>query len=173
MQEDRDIQDIRAGLSLREGLVKDAEARTRGQHDYRFVLQYFSASRDLHRTLVANVNYLANEVEQLRANSDHNSESISIMEQQFVELEVRRSHGLYNIVYGPEGVYFLFHSCPPCLRSSPWPIALGKRKNKPNGMLFFVQTMTLTARCALLTERGVDPAIVPHLPRLPRLPTHE
>lgn len=91
MHEDRDIRDIRAGLILREGLVKDAETKTRGQHDYRFVLQYFSASRDLHRTLVANVNYLANEVEQLRANMDHNSESISIMEQQFVELEVRRS----------------------------------------------------------------------------------
>lgn len=88
MQEDKDISDIRAGLALREELVKDAETRTRGQHDYRFVLQYFSASRDLHRTLVANVNYLANEVEQLRANMDHNSESIAIMEQQFVELEV-------------------------------------------------------------------------------------
>jgi len=88
MQEDRDIRDIRAGLILRENLVKEAEARTRGQHDYRFVLQYFSASRNLHGTLVANVNYLANEVEQLRANMDHNSESISIMEQQFVELEV-------------------------------------------------------------------------------------
>lgn len=88
MQEDKDIRDIRAGLALREELVKDAETRTRGQHDYRFVLQYFSASRDLHRTLVGNVNYLANEVEQLRANIDHNSESIAIMEQQFVELEV-------------------------------------------------------------------------------------
>lgn len=88
MQEDKDIRDIRAGLALREALVKDTEARTRGQHDYSFVLQYFSASRDLHRTLVANVNYLANEVEQLRANVDHNGESISIMEQQFVELEV-------------------------------------------------------------------------------------
>ena len=90
MQEDRDIRDIRAGLLLRENLVKEAEARTRGQHDYRFVLQYFSASRNLHGTLVANVNYLVNEVEQLRANMDHSSESISIMEQQFVELEVNR-----------------------------------------------------------------------------------
>lgn len=97
MQEDRDIRDIRAGLTLREGLVKDAEARTRGQHDYRFVLQYFSASRDLHRTLVANVNYLANEVEQLRANLDHNSESISIMEQQFVELEVRSYDCMFTV----------------------------------------------------------------------------
>lgn len=88
MQEDKDIRDIRTGLVLREDLVKDAETRTRGQHDYRFVLQYFSASRDLHRTLVVNVNYLANEVEQLRANMDHSSESITIMEQQFVELEV-------------------------------------------------------------------------------------
>lgn len=88
MQEDRDIRDIRAGLMMREELVKNAEARVRGQHDYRFVLQYFSASRDLHRTLVTNVNYLANEVEQLRANVDHSSESISIMRQQFVELEV-------------------------------------------------------------------------------------
>lgn len=88
MQEDRDIRDIRAGLTLREDRVKDAEAKTRGQHDYRFVLQYFSTSRDLHRTLVANVNYLVNEVEQLRANMDHNGESISIMEQQLVELEV-------------------------------------------------------------------------------------
>ncbi len=91
MQEDRDIRDIRAGLILRENLVKEAEARTREQHDYRFVLQYFSASRNLHGTLVANVNYLANEVEQLRANMDHNSESISIMEQQFVELEVNHA----------------------------------------------------------------------------------
>lgn len=98
MQEDKDIRDIRAGLALREELVKDAETRTRGQHDYRFVLQYFSASRDLHRTLVANVNYLANEVEQLRANMDHNSESIAIMEQQFVELEVcpKTTHPLLN-----------------------------------------------------------------------------
>lgn len=89
MQEDRDIQDIRAGLISREELVKDAELRVRRQHDYRFVLQYFSASRELHRTLVGNVNYLSNEVEQLRANVDHSSESISIMEQQFTELEVR------------------------------------------------------------------------------------
>lgn len=91
MQEDRDIRNIRAGLALREDVVKDAENKTREQHDYRFVLQYFSASRDLHRTLVANVNYLANEVEQLRASMDHSSESISIMEQQFVELEVGAS----------------------------------------------------------------------------------
>lgn len=89
MQEDKDIEDIRAGLLSREDLVKDAETRVRRQHDYRFVLQYFSASRDLHHTLVANVNYLVNEVEQLRATGDHSSESISIMEQQFVELEVR------------------------------------------------------------------------------------
>ena len=68
--------------------MKDAETRVREQHDYRFVLQYFSASRDLHRTLVGNVTFLANEVEQLRANVDHSSESISIMEKQFVELEV-------------------------------------------------------------------------------------
>lgn len=88
VQEDRDIQDIRAGLITREQVVKDAETKVRRQHDYRFVLQYFSASRDLHRTLVGNVTYLANEVEQLRANMDHSTESISIMEKQFVELEV-------------------------------------------------------------------------------------
>lgn len=99
MQEDRDIRDIRAGLTLREGRVKDAEAKTRGQHDYRFVLQYFSTSRDLHRTLVANVNYLANEVEQLRANMDHTSESVSIMEQQLVELEVSYT---FFVRFGPE-----------------------------------------------------------------------
>lgn len=113
MQEDKDIRDIRAGLALREELVKDAETRTRGQHDYRFVLQYFSASRDLHRTLVANVNYLANEVEQLRANMDHTSESITIMEQQFVELEV----GLMTRIffYNPVPPLVMHAStCPDC-----------------------------------------------------------
>ncbi|CAM9411298.1 unnamed protein product [Scytosiphon promiscuus] len=99
MQEDRDIRDIRAGLLLREARVKDAEAKTRGQHDYRFVLQYFSTSRDLHRTLVANVNYLANEVEQLRANMDHNSESIVIMEQQLVELETKYDRVVGGLVH--------------------------------------------------------------------------
>ncbi|CAM9881698.1 unnamed protein product [Ectocarpus fasciculatus] len=99
MQEDRDIRNIRAGLALREDVVKDAENKTREQHDYRFVLQYFSASRDLHRTLVANVNYLANEVEQLRANMDHSSESISIMEQQFVELETKYDQVVGGLVH--------------------------------------------------------------------------
>lgn len=128
MQEDRDLRDIRAGLILREGLVKDAEARTRGQHDYRFVLQYFSASRDLHRTLVDNVNYLVNEVEQLRANTDHNSESISIMEQQFVELEVCRQHLTYltKKYVGPK----VYTPTPPVIRSSPLLISLGMRKRK-------------------------------------------
>lgn len=92
MQEERDIRDIRAGLLIREAAVKDAETLVRRQHDYRFVLQYFSASRELHSTLVNNVNYLANEVEQLRAQVDHNSESISIMEDQLVELEVSDVH---------------------------------------------------------------------------------
>ncbi|CAM9833572.1 unnamed protein product, partial [Ectocarpus sp. 8 AP-2014] len=99
MQEDRDIRNIRAGLALREDVVKEAENKTREQHDYRFVLQYFSASRDLHRTLVANVNYLANEVEQLRANMDHSSESISIMEQQFVELETKYDQVVGGLVH--------------------------------------------------------------------------
>eukprot|EP00903_Cladosiphon_okamuranus_P010866 g10263.t1 len=99
MQEDKDLRDIRAGLALREELVKDAEARIRGQHDYRFVLQYFSASRDLHRTLAANVNYLASEVEQLRANMDHNSESIAIMEHQFVELETKYDRVVGGLVH--------------------------------------------------------------------------
>ncbi|CAN0275551.1 unnamed protein product, partial [Hapterophycus canaliculatus] len=99
MQEDRDIRDIRAGLTLREDRVKDAETKTRGQHDYRFVLQYFSTSRDLHRTLVANVNYLANEVEQLRANMDHSSESLSIMEQQLVELETKYDRVVGGLVH--------------------------------------------------------------------------
>ncbi|CAN0171507.1 unnamed protein product [Ectocarpus sp. 12 AP-2014] len=99
MHEDRDIRNIRAGLALREDVVKEAENKTREQHDYRFVLQYFSASRDLHRTLVANVNYLANEVEQLRANMDHSSESISIMEQQFVELETKYDQVVGGLVH--------------------------------------------------------------------------
>lgn len=88
IQEDKDILGIRTGLIKLEETVKDTELKIRQQHDYRFVLQYFSAARALHRTLVSNVTYLANEVEQLRANMDHSSESISIMEQQFVELEV-------------------------------------------------------------------------------------
>ncbi|CAM9488911.1 unnamed protein product [Choristocarpus tenellus] len=87
-KEDDDIREIRAGLLIREQAVKDAEASVRREHDYRFVLAYFSASRDLHHTLVRNVNYLANEVEQLRTNLDHAKESISIMEKQFVEIEV-------------------------------------------------------------------------------------
>lgn len=79
---------IRAGLIEREEAVKEAEARLRRQHDYRYVLQYFGVSRELHHTLVANVNYLANEVEQLRAQMDHRGESVAIMEKQLVELEV-------------------------------------------------------------------------------------
>lgn len=88
MKEDKDISDIRSGLMLRVDAVKDAEKCMRRQHDYRFVLRYFSASRELHRTLVNNVNYLANEVEQLRAQVDHSGESIAIMQEQFMELEV-------------------------------------------------------------------------------------
>eukprot|EP00904_Undaria_pinnatifida_P001506 jgi/Undpi1/11356/HiC_scaffold_30.g13653.m1 len=99
IQEDKDIRDIRAGLIVLEERVKDAETGVRGQHDYRFVLQYFSASRDLHRTLVGNVTSLANEVEQLRANVDHNSESISIMEQQFVELETKYDRVVGGLVH--------------------------------------------------------------------------
>lgn len=110
IQEDKDIRDIRAGLMACEEHVKETETRVRRQHDYRFVLQYFSASRDLHRTLVANVNYLANEVEQLRANVDHSNESISIMEQQFVEIEVgaHECRGRSNRVFSlrPEDLYF-------------------------------------------------------------------
>lgn len=89
MREDRDIEDIRARLLLCEDAVKEAETRMRQQHDYRFVLQYFSSSRELHHTLVANVNYLANEVEQLRAQTDHSNESVTILEEQLIELEVR------------------------------------------------------------------------------------
>lgn len=129
MQEDRDIRDIRAGLILRENLVKEAEAKTRGQHDYRFVLQYFSASRNLHGTLVANVNYLANEVEQLRANMDHNSESISIMEQQFVELEVNHKTRVLRLAPRPR-VPPILHDASgvPWLKSS---YSLVPHKNSP------------------------------------------
>lgn len=94
MKQEKDIHDIQSELLVRELAVKEAETRVRQQHDYRFVLQYFGASRELHRTLIANVNYLSNEVEQLRALDDHNSTSIGIMEEQFVELEVGLLHQL-------------------------------------------------------------------------------
>lgn len=124
VQEDRDIQDIRAGLITREQVVKDAETKVRRQHDYRFVLQYFSASRDLHRTLVGNVTYLANEVEQLRANMDHSTESISIMEKQFVELEVSQCSRVVRLSCCNRGGFVLKEQyyviwciprCPECL----------------------------------------------------------
>lgn len=125
IQEDRDIRDIRVGLIIREERVKEAETRVRGQHDYRFVLQYFSASRDLHRTLVGNVTFLANEVEQLRANVDHSSESISIMEQQFVELEV----GVCSSRSGTQ-------------RLLPLVVPLRVRHNSGGGFLSFTQKKT-------------------------------
>lgn len=100
MQEAADVRDIRSGTRLREEAVKDAEQRVRQQHDYRFVLQYFSASHDLHGTLADNVSYLATEVEQLRAQIDHMRESRTMMEEQLVELEVgtsrQRSHQLQS-----------------------------------------------------------------------------
>lgn len=86
--EDKDISNIRKTLLRCEDAVKDAEIGVRRHHDYRFVLRYFSASRELHHTLVDNINYLVNEVEQLRAQVDHCRESIGIMKEQLIELEV-------------------------------------------------------------------------------------
>lgn len=115
IEEDRDIRDIRAGLMACEKAVKETEQRVREQHDYRFVLQYFCASRELHRTLVANVNYLANEVEQLRASVDHSDESIKLMEQQLLELEVsafrhanEREESKYEILIWLFAVYLQY-----------------------------------------------------------------
>lgn len=95
-----------------EKAVKETEQRVREQHDYRFVLQYFCASRELHRTLVADVSYLANEVEQLRASVDHSDESIKLMEQQLVELEVS-AFGHANEREGSKywGLIWLFAVC--------------------------------------------------------------
>ena len=109
-QEDKDIRDIRAGLMACEKMVKETEQRVRENHDYRFVLQYFCTSRELHRTLGGNVNYLANEVEQLRAQVDHSSESIAMMEQQHIELEVGTcAYGNERLSYLSSGAYCQTH----------------------------------------------------------------
>ncbi|CAM9176335.1 unnamed protein product, partial [Chrysoparadoxa australica] len=86
---DKDISDIRRKVMNQEAAVKKAEGVVLREHDYRHVLFYLGACRDLHKGCVSGVEYLANEVEMLRAWLSHKEDTVHTMEEQMVELEDR------------------------------------------------------------------------------------